>query len=478
METNLGSAICRRCHVKETGGIVGAHDNSTTGYDPDGLGTLGTSVGQVQCMNCHYSHRSGAMGAASPFNENVAAGKYLLSFQEDSSCFNNPNRWKPGGNTSCHGINGRGDSNKNIDIQTEVNKANSAHSAFRNGSFDGTYSNKHAATEQGLSGNGKYGTITTHVVCSDCHNPHTAGSTSHAQGTNTIATNSSLYGAGGVSLLGALGPWAVPVQGNYSVYEPLGVTTSNSWPLPKYEYEICFKCHTSFAWGGGSKPYASDLGFTMTDQLQEFNTANVAYHPVMGAMNPANYAAPAGSWVNAWSAASLMYCSDCHGNNVSVASPQGPHGSTNAGILVRAFFDQYDSSKVSPQPLNQLCAKCHNDAVYNTTPGGDATLGTGFSTPGPGSVNLHNRHKTVAGNAVSTYSYRCVNCHVRIPHGYPRRGMVVVSIDAGASGNAAIYATGGAAGAKITNFVQPAVQSYGTTTATSGCSTVAGCHQP
>jgi hypothetical protein len=364
-----------------------------------------------------------------------------------------------------------------------VNKTNSAHSALRSGSFNPNYSGKHSATEQGSSGNAKYGTIVNHVVCSDCHNAHTAGSTNHAKGTNAITTSSPLYGAAGVSFAGALGAWGTPLQANYSAYEPVGATTSNSWPLPKYEYEICFKCHTSFAWGNGAKPNITDLPglSSMTDQLKEFNTANAAYHPVMGVMNPASYPSPAASLINGWTTASLMYCSDCHGNDSAAPQPQGPHGSTNPGILIKPFTDSYDATRTSPQPQGELCAQCHSDVVYNNAAPSvtdSVNNGTGFlSVAG---YNLHNAHKFRAANSgISTYSYRCVNCHVRVPHGYTRRGMIVVNTDAGASGDATVYATGGAAGAKITGFTQPLLQSYGTTTAVSptGCFTVNGCHQ-
>ncbi len=467
IESNLGSALCRDCHQKQTAGITGAHDNSTTGYNPDGLGKIGTSVGQVQCMNCHYSHRAGASGAASPFGENPSSGKYLLSFQEDGSCFNNPNRFKAGSNTACHGTGGQGDSSKNIDIQTQVNKSNAAHSALRNGSFNPSYSNKHAATEQGLSGNGKYGTITTHVVCSDCHNPHTAGKTSHAQGTNTIATNSPLYGAGGVAFAGGLGSWTVPIQGNYNAYESLGVTSSNSWLLPKYEYEICFKCHTSFAWGGGGKPNISDLSgiLSMTDQLQEFNPANPSYHTVMTGLNTANsYQPPApGSWANSWSSASLMYCSDCHGNDTSIAQPQGPHGSANPGMLVLPFGDLYGTVGGTAQQNTELCFKCHSYAVYGQV--GFNTLNnlsTGFSTTS--NINLHTQHAYRERSGFTTlvtnpWSYKCVNCHTRVSHGWKRRGLVVFQ------GDGAGYEAGGFNSGPILNTATlpaaPGANQYG-----------------
>ncbi len=487
VDANDGSKICLNCHTKSKGAIINnAHDLATSvTYSPPTGGTtpptvIGNYVSEVKCMTCHFPHKAGItdvlpLSQANPSAAPGTYGTYLLSFQEDKSCFNNPNRWNNTVNV-CHGSNGRGISNKDIDIQSQVNKggANSAHSALRNGSFN-SYSGKHAATEQGNGVPVSLPKITnTHIVCSDCHNAHTAGKASppHTPGTNTITEQSPLYGAGGVKLVGAIGPWQPPLNTNFDAFEPVGVTTTQTWPLPHYEYEICLKCHSAFAWGGGSPPTISDLsGLTnMTDQAKEFNTANAAYHTVIGTRNAGSYAPPAGSWNNGWGADSLMNCSDCHGNNISTGEPQGPHGSTNAGILVRAFTDSYDGTKVLPQPTGELCAKCHNDNVYNAT-GGDTTTGTGFWTTG--GVNLHNRHKTVAGNLVSQFSYRCVNCHVRIPHGYSRRGMVVTN-NLVTDPNVSIYARGGAA--KITSFTDPGIQSYGTTTAAGNCSTVVGCH--
>lgn len=481
VESNLASALCIRCHQKETGAGVSAHDNSAASYNPDAQGTIGTSVGQVQCMNCHYSHRAGATGAAAPFTENAASGKYLLSFQEDNSCFNNTNRWNKTV-TACHGsgstATNAGGRSLNIQYQMTKSAGTSAHSVSRSGAYSG----KHGTMEQISPGFGNIAAA-NHVVCADCHNPHTAGSGAlHARGTNAIASSNSLYGVGGVQFTGSPG-WVAPGAGNYTAFEPLGATNSTSVPLNYYEYQVCLKCHSSFAWSPNpTGPAISDLpGITnMTDQGKEFNTGNTAYHSVMGTKNAGSYSPPAASWVAPWSATSLMYCSDCHGNNTTVAEPQGPHGSTNRGLLVKPFTDSYDSTKTAPQPQGELCSQCHSEAVYNNAAPSvtdSANNGTGFlSVAG---YNLHNAHKFRAANSgLSTYSYRCVNCHVRIPHGYTRRGMIVVNSDAGASGDASIYATGGAAGAKITSFSQPALQSYATTTAVSpfGCNTVAGCH--
>jgi hypothetical protein len=437
-------------------------------------------------MICHFPHKAGVTDTSQLPDANVGTnGKYLLSFQEDMSCFGNPNRWKsPNPVSVCHGTGGQGAAGKNIDIKTQVDKTNSAHSALRNGSFNPNYSGKHSATEQGSSGNAQYGTIVNHVVCSDCHNAHTAGNTNHAQGTNTITQTSPLYGAAGVSFAGALGPWGTPLQGNYSAYEPVGATTSSSWGLPKYEYEICFKCHTSFAWGNGSKPNISDLPgvSSMTDQLQEFNPANLSYHTVMAGRSAAySFAPPAGSWVNGWTSASLMYCSDCHGNDIAAGQPQGPHGSANPGILVKPFSDTYGTAGGSAQLSTDLCYTCHAYAVYgqpgNNTPNAGST---GFSTV-TSNINLHTQHAFRAQGVTVTpitnpWSYKCVNCHTRVSHGWKRRGLVVFQ------GDGAGYEAGGLNSGPILNSstlpAAPAANQYGTAI-NSNCTIqagVTGCH--
>lgn len=467
-DSNAGSQICTSCHNKETGGVVGAHDNSSAGYNPNGSapGTptfIGDKVGGVsgvKCMNCHYPHRAGATGAAPPWSKFTSAngGWYLLTFQEENACFNQPNRWGNSTNV-CHGSGAPIPPSGGRDIQTDVNRT-SAHRV-------GDQAGRHGAVEvRAGTLNGWFTSGVWHVECEDCHNPHTAGTGVHTQGTNTIDTTSSLYGVSYVRVSGAYpsGVWVAPTL--YTPVEPLGATTSNSWATDVKEYEICFKCHSYFATAGGAFPNAPSNGLQITDQSKEFNSnaPTGSFHPVVTG-NPNTY----GAYVNGWTSGNqLMYCSDCHTKENNVR-PQGAHGSTNSFILSKQYFDDKANYGSSDDSASTFCMDCHDSNTY--VYGGTGT-NTGFSG---GGVNLHTQHALRAFNhaAPSTFAYRCVNCHIRIPHGWQqRKGMIFVQGDA----PGAMYAP--VSGPTITwaNLAGPTGYAYTIPTKNTNCMTINGCH--
>lgn|SRR5574341_99324 len=395
VEPNSGSAICIGCHVK-TGFATSIHETSAVPYQPpDGAGPqpdIGVNVGGVKCMNCHFPHKAGVTTAA-PTTPNPPSGKYLLSFQESSSCYNTTNRWGQA-TTACHG------SGSAKNIQGELLKASGHH--VENASYLG----QHRATEERnpATGQALYNWVSPlskwHVQCADCHNPHTGGNVLHTPGaiTNTIASNSPLKGAGGVGV-SVYPPWPDPSTGTYTYIEPEGALTAAATAL-QYEYQICFKCHSDFAWGLGAKPTTQTLT-TLTNQAMEFNPgSNAGYHSVVQ-LNLNRFQPPAASWLGGWGATSLMYCSDCHGNNA--VSPAGPHGSSNAMILKKV----YGNAVVLSTDTTFLCFDCHNGNTYGRNGTGAANT-TGFSD---GTQNLHTLHAT-------TYDQPCKGCHVAIPHGY------------------------------------------------------------
>jgi len=480
IESNQNSALCYVCHNK--GGFFGsAHDDNSVnvGYAPPteapaasgNPANHGPRVGDVKCINCHFVHKAGVSGmlttsppTASP---NPGYGKYLLSFQEEKTCFNNPDRW--GGSTNaCHASSGLGK-----DIQTTI--INNLSSAHRVGSI-GPYSGRHNAAEsRGSTVAGIYNWTNNgtawHVECEDCHNPHTSGRTLHTPGGvngNAVPLPgnpplSPLSGTGGVSLSPWPGAWTAPTAINYTYVEPKGLITAGGAGVTK-EYEICLKCHSSFAWG--ATPPASPPG--LTDQAKEFNPANASFHPVAGATGR-NVGTHVGTW-NLNKGTQTMYCSDCHNN--SAASPQGSHGSGNNFILAKAFDDTSAAGgKGTYQLGTDLCFSCHDPATYLTGAG----VGTGFLTVA--NTNLHTKHYTDSTNGVSNFGYKCVNCHIRVPHGWnARRAMVIIAGDAPGS----VYQL--ATGPSITGFGVfgwPASGGYqdGLANKNANCMTVSGCHQ-
>ncbi len=400
--SNFQSGICTSCHTKTGFDPDSIHATSTTAYQPpDGGGPLpdiGTTVGTVKCMSCHFPHKSGVTIAA-PTTPNPDRGKYLLTFQEEQSCFNTTNRWGQAV-TVCHGTGGTSGA-KNIDIQTEMGKFY-AHKV-------GDYTGFHAATE-GTTG---YSWLANwHVECADCHNPHTAGTLLHTLGTNTISAVSPfsvLYGAGGVTMSWPAA-WTVPTAANYTYEEPKGVVSPASPGVTK-EYEICLKCHSSFSWGINPPPSPPAV---LTDQALEFNPSNASYHPVAGSNTNTE-----GTYVSPWtSGTQTMYCSDCHGNNA--AAPVGPHGSSNRSILTSAY-DPVAVGTVS----SELCFDCHDYATYYS--GGVAITNTGFRDA---TRNLHFEHMHSAGFPYQGgVPKRCTGCHLNPPHGSDKAHLIAYSSD-------------------------------------------------
>lgn len=472
--SNAASAVCKQCHTKTGFEPTSIHFTATDAYSPpDGKGgNLGTQVSGVQCMNCHFPHKAGIIDTsqfpAPNLVANPKAGYYLLAYQEEMSCFNNTNRWGQGV-TVCHGTSAP--PNRNIQ-----SVENTAPSGRRHWTQDVSTIGRHEATE-GQSAGWLNNLNNWHVECADCHNAHTSGGTNHTSPVDPqvqLPSSSPLYGAGGVSMPGTPRSWTgFPAGSGYMYREPFGaVNTANN--SVRYEYEICFKCHTDFAWGSGTVPTSPSLGLPMTDQAMEFNTANASYHPVVGGNTVNNQGTFAGGWNSG--STQTMYCSDCH-TKENGNRPLGPHGSSNKFILA-APFDDTQTAKGTYQSGGDLCFTCHDPATYLTGGG----LNTGFRTTL--NTNLHTQHYTDSTNALSNFGYKCVNCHIRVPHGWnARRAMVVIAGDAPGS----VYQL--AAGPSITGFgvsgwpaaagVWPAAGNYqdGIGNKNANCMTVAGCHQ-
>ncbi len=479
VDSNLGSNICTTCHTKEVGAAATrAHDNATgVVYDPDGTSSIGTNVGQVKCMNCHFPHKAGItdttqLPRAQPanFSANAKAGYYLLAFQEEMSCFNNDslnnhkNRWAQVSNV-CHGTGATNGGGKTLDIQTDVNRT-SAHRV-------GDQAGKHEAVEvKSTTLNGWFDSNKWHVECADCHNPHTAGTGLHTKGTNTIDTTSSLSSLYGVSYVRPSGypsgSWSAPVS--FTPFEPLGATTSSSWATDVKEYEICFKCHSYFATQGTPFPNAATISQAMSDQSKEFN-ATTSFHPVaVGNTNSW------GDMLNGWNSngTQVMYCSDCH-TKENYSRPQGAHGtSVSSGyILPYTYYDDKAALGNPDDSASTFCLQCHNPNTYVSGAG----TNTGFYT-NPGGMNLHTQHYANRTNVLPSglrFAYRCVNCHIRTPHGWNERGMIHKQGDNASHLNGNWYEP--VSGPTITGLSLPASPRQYDANKNVNCQTINGCHQ-
>ena len=206
----------------------------------------------------------------------------------------------------------------------------------------------------------------------------------------------------------------------------------------------------------GANAYAVD--FTIRNRR--------SWHPVMRATGrtPALRSADKNNWLWPWSedvGNQTMYCTDCHGSNTAAGtvvpaggidgSAWGPHGSTNIFLLKGwwdnctgaaaigtnctdapgAFFSSISNTEAgavrpaltpTAPTINEhdLCFKCHNQMVY--LQGDPLVDGSGFGQFA--GDNLHGRHKGFDG-------FRCMYCHVAVPHGWKNKAFLVNLNDVG-----------------------------------------------
>ncbi len=210
-----------------------------------------------------------------------------------------------------------------------------------------------------------------HVECEDCHNPHTAATSGHQQGSNYIS--GILQGVWGIALMNGAGG----TTPQYSIADPA-----------TYEYEICMKCHSSWSSPGSG-----------TDVSVEFNPNNYSHHAVQapgrnqpGDLNPAFQL----TFVPPWGPQSTLYCSDCHGG----PGPAGPHGSDRRWIL--------RSNETGQGSAEVFCYNCHRREVY-----GDVDLlrppDARYSRV---SHPINKNHVKLSGKwGKNPWGIWCMNCH-------------------------------------------------------------------
>jgi len=232
-------------------------------------------------------------------------------------------------------------------------------------------SGRHDAAEDGNPS--RYGGPSRHAECVDCHNPH-YGAGDPVPPTPPNASNRIV----------AVG--RVRVENG-----PAGTTPVYTWAGPEQtsfpnEYEVCFKCHSSWT----TRPAGqSDLALLL-------NPNNPSFHPVEEAGRNRNI--DPNAFVNGWSWDRLTYCSDCHSSDDPTV--RGPHGS-NYRHLLKA--DYAATSVRTPMAPSDLCFECHAWDVY-------ANRST------PQSVRRASRFNPPAISQGHTYhvdqrGYSCFACH-------------------------------------------------------------------
>ena len=271
----------------------------------------------------------------------------------------------------------------------------------------------------------------------------------------------------------------------------VGGTAFNAMDIKGFvtrEYQICLKCHSTYGYTSppNLRSAASRRGLTpagtvvtpgvgnaltqYTDQAKEFQTPDShadestgttavnlgndagaigynnnnhrSWHPVMrstgrtaskrGSMTAGNaFRAP---WSNAVGT-QTMYCSDCHGSNVTsttsvipentntgtgAGSPWGPHGSANPFILKGTWTKDSGGGDAA----TALCLKCHLTATY-TSSSDQGNDSSGFCC-GSGDGNLHNFHVNRGTSPI-----QCTWCHIAVPHGWKNKSLLVNLNDVG-----------------------------------------------
>jgi hypothetical protein len=221
---------------------------------------------------------------------------------------------------------------------------------------------------------GQFNRLFNHeVACTNCHNTHTVR-------TDTMA--------------------AIPPEASYRLQQvsrvavlngapgtrPLFTSRAANDPAPANEYEICFKCHSSFV---PLTPGQPDLAVLT-------NPNNTSFHPIQARGRNSNISYEA--FEDGWSWDSLLFCSDCHGSDDALVN--GPHGSAYEHILKRRSFTSSMPQTMAPE---DLCFTCHRWSVYGDgAADGTAQRASRFNDPGSHGHAWH----------VGLQRVPCYACHV------------------------------------------------------------------
>lgn len=363
VKSNANAALCTSCHIK-TGYTSSAHAVSNAVYTP--AGAAATTVAEYSCRNCHKVH-----GASS-------AQAYILRDAEENTCYN------------CHGSPALlgAKSIKNLFAKASKHPAETVTGAHKNPELDAS----------------NFGPGKRHAECWDCHNPHRARTGTHATPGNGIGD--ALLGAWGVEPAYGAGAWLAATSYVRQVFNDT---------VNYKEYQLCFKCHTYYAFGTNPPANSSDLSI-------ELNPANRSAHPVRNSANAQTgsvspKALTAAQLSAPWSTSAnmgnqTMTCTDCHASDVP-SDPKGPHGSAANKLLAgpRRFWptnatgglwslDDVKNNK-NGWSSNLFCVNCH--PLY---------------TNGAWTNNVHERSNHQRSNIY------CVTCHIVVPHGGKRSRMI------------------------------------------------------
>ena len=358
--------------------------------------------------------------------------------------------------------------------------------------------------------------INRHAECTDCHNPHRVikkrhfsdnpTSTPDAAGTHdhsgtTMHTNIAsgvLRGIWGVepkypangTAFGTLPNGFDVKRGN----PPLNPSTAVTSPYLTREYQLCFKCHSNYAFGTnppqlgyypGGTPQGTNGMTQYTNVAMEYQSPNGhqgefitgapttptgaattsptgtdfvthnhrSWHPVMNntGRTPSVRNANGNNWLTPWNnyvGTETMYCTDCHGTDTANGSavptggengnPWGPHGSTNNFLLKGPWSGDRLTGTGVGQP-SHLCFKCHDYNQYGN-PATTNIQNSGFALAGGNMCMMGGGGGGGMGGAMNNLhifhanavnNFRCNLCHIAVPHGWKNKVFLVNLNDTG-----------------------------------------------
>ncbi|HEX3032932.1 MAG TPA: cytochrome c3 family protein [Bacillota bacterium] len=394
--------FCLKCHNAASGQVlqkitsatalvpysvylpVGSTFGYGSGWNKSSYSSSQHNASSVVCTGCHDPHGS--------------AYKGMTAYPEDPS---GAPTSTSGACLRCHG-GGATPAGPNV-YTGGFGAASGGHPTLtRSGLHSNTTESNNANWNQGAG---------RHSECSDCHDPHRAQGGISTPGANraTVADWSAFGANGGpdsetrvddVLPSSLTGQWGVNV-GLGTFTRGSGTPGTNSFSYnasPTRQYNICFKCHSSYSWNGSgtSTTYTSTptgtppaTTFPLTtyisagnagagkqpDIAEQFNPGNYAFHPLfrIGLNQPVanlntNWSTSAGrrfatstyrggdgitsifgvvynignytvtgldnTFVEGWGTKSLVTCSDCHAS--SDTTVDGPHGSAQKYLLRKA----------------------------------------------------------------------------------------------------------------------------------------------
>ncbi len=516
-----GDIICLGCHNK-AGWVNSAHANPLVA---DEIYTKSASelrefpqnmpVWQASCVNCHDPHS--VEGSRRILREGTDGQEQITSSGA---------KYKQGGNSAieetcymCHSkdggvLQGQGTAGFEVpDIKTDFTAmlrrmpiatadqpaGIEVHSI---GTGDGDKLGKDFVESRELLGLGNLDN--RHAECTDCHNPHRVmkkrkfnddGAIPDEAGTHIPPTNI----ASGV-LRGTVG--VEPIYGNTAFGSPaigyvlkrgdggVGASEAVESPYLTREYQLCFKCHSTYAYdtppmlGGryrGGTPPGTNSMEQYTDQAMEYQSPNDhkgvetsptptgadpayaennhrSWHPVVNdtGRTPEVRKADKDNWLPPFNqdvGNQTMYCTDCHGSDTPAGTIEpvggengfawGPHGSNNNFILKGAWDENTGGDGAAGGTPNALCFKCHDYNDYGKfidLTSGEMSGESGFQVASPSITdsqcidfafqnrNLHSGHVQALTGVTN---FRCSMCHVAVPHGWKNKTFLVNLNDVG-----------------------------------------------